>query len=87
VYQWDYRNRLEKVTFKRNDGTVTKVVDLRYDAFNQLTQRVVDPDGALGGAPLQDDNYLWESGELLGVYGYNSRVFASGPAPDMILFA
>jgi RHS repeat-associated protein len=77
---------LEKVTFKRNDGTVTKTVDLRYDMFNQLTQKVVDPDGALGGAALQTDDYLWDGGELVGVYGYNSLVFASGPAPDMVLF-
>jgi RHS repeat-associated protein len=85
-YTWDYRNRLEKVTFKRNDGTVTKTVDLRYDMFNQLTQKVVDPDGALGSAALQTDDYLWDGGELVGVTGYNSLVFASGPAPDMVLF-
>ena len=65
---------------------MTKTVDLRYDMFNQLTQKVVDPDGALGGASLQTDDYLWDGGELVGVTGYNSLVFASGPAPDMVLF-
>jgi RHS repeat-associated protein len=47
---------------------------------------VVDPDGALGSASLQTDDYLWDGGELVGVTGYNSLVFASGPAPDMVLF-
>jgi RHS repeat-associated protein len=85
-YLWDYRNRLEKVTFKRNDGTVTKTVDLRYDFLNRLTQKVVDPDGALGSASLQTDDYLWNGDELVGVHGHNSLVFAFGPAPDMVLF-
>jgi hypothetical protein len=44
--------------------------------FNQLTQKVVDPDGALGGAALQTDDYFWDGGELVGVYGYNSLVLS-----------
>ena len=47
---------------------------------------MVDPDGALGSASLQTDDYIWDGDELVGVTGYNSLVFASGPAPDMVLF-
>jgi RHS repeat-associated protein len=32
------------------------------------------------------NQYLWDGGELGGITGYNSLVFASGPAPDMVLF-
>jgi hypothetical protein len=85
-YKWDHRNRLEKVTYKRNDGTVTKTVDLVYDFANRLTRKDVDPDGATGGAAIQTDHYIWDGMELVGVSGYNSLVFASGPVPDMVLF-
>ena len=74
------------MTFKRNDGTVTKTVDLVYDFANRLTRKDVDTDGALGGAAIQTDHYLWEGDELVGITGYNSLVFAHGPAPDMVLF-
>lgn len=41
-YTWDHRNRLTKVTFKDNSGTITKVVDHTYDTQNNWLSRTVD---------------------------------------------
>ena len=80
-YDWDHRNRLVKVTRRTGPNetdTVTETVDLVYDFANRLTQRDHDPDGP-GGMGIRTDHYLWDGYELVGVTGYNSLVFASGP--------
>lgn len=44
-YQWDYRDRLEKVTFKNSSGVVTKTVTYQYDANDLRIAKFVDTDG------------------------------------------
>jgi RHS repeat-associated protein len=63
-FTWDHRNRLTKVTFKNSGGTVTKSVDYKYDAFNQLIRRTLDPDGATGSAALVDAIFSWEADQI-----------------------
>jgi RHS repeat-associated protein len=88
-YQWDYRNRLEKVTFKRNDGTVTKRVEYYYDMFNRWTKRVVDPDGDTGSAATRTDRMIHDGQEAI-IQDFteysDSHTFMHGPLPDMVIF-
>jgi hypothetical protein len=44
-YEWDYRNRLSKVTFKDDLGAPTKIVIQIYDSFNRWIGQQVDTDG------------------------------------------
>jgi RHS repeat-associated protein len=39
-------------------------VSYSYDAFNQLVKRTVDPDGATGGAPIDQTFYVYEEGQV-----------------------
>ena len=41
-YEWDYRNRLTKVTEKDDTGTTTQVVEYTYDVFNRRISKAVD---------------------------------------------
>ncbi|MFO0903211.1 MAG: RHS repeat-associated core domain-containing protein [Pirellulales bacterium] len=41
-YEWDYRNRLTRVTDKDAYGSTTQVVAYTYDAFNRRIARAVD---------------------------------------------
>ena len=41
-YEWDYHNRLVKVTDKNSQGTVTQVVEYIYDIFNRRIGRKLD---------------------------------------------
>ncbi len=41
-YEWDFRNRLTKVTEKDSSGNVTKVVEYTYDVFNRRIAKEVD---------------------------------------------
>jgi RHS repeat-associated protein len=42
-YTWDYRNRLSKITFKTSGGTITMVIEFRYDHNNLLLRRIETP--------------------------------------------
>jgi RHS repeat-associated protein len=87
-YQWDYRNRLEKVTFKRNDGTVTKRVEHYYDMFNRWTKRVLDYDGDTGSATPRVDRLIYDGDVLIQDFTEysDSHSFMHGPLPDMVIF-
>jgi RHS repeat-associated protein len=41
-YQWDFRNRLVKVTDKDDMGTITQAVEYTYDVFNRRIEKAVD---------------------------------------------
>ena len=41
-YDWDYRNRLVKVTDKDQYGGTTQVVEYKYDVFNRRISKAVD---------------------------------------------
>jgi RHS repeat-associated protein len=87
-YQWDYRNRLEKVTFKRNDGTVTKRVEYYYDMFNRWTKRVLDYDGDTGSATPRVDRLIYDGDVLIQDFTEysDSHSFMHGPLSDMVIF-
>jgi RHS repeat-associated protein len=99
-YTWDHRNRLTKVEFRRNansqgqpttnfaDMVVTKAIDYVYDAFDRLTRRTMDPDGATGSAALVSNEYLWDGEQLLymdwiGIAG-ESRYYMYGPGGEVL---
>lgn len=89
AFTWDHRNRLTKVTFKRNDGTVTKVVDYYYDMFNRWTQRDLDSDGDTGTAAKLVEQFMHDGQEMVlhGVPNSGSwRSFMRGPGQDNVLF-
>jgi RHS repeat-associated protein len=87
-YTWDYRNRLEKVTFKRNDGTVTKRVEYYYDMFNRWTKRVLDYDGDTGSATPRVDRLIYDGDVLIQDFTEysDSHSFMHGPLSDMVIF-
>ncbi len=41
-YEWDYRNRLVKVTDKNSHGTTTQVVEYTYDVFDRRIVKEVN---------------------------------------------
>ncbi len=41
-YEWDYHNRLVKVTDKNSQGTITQVVEYTYDVFDRRIAKKVD---------------------------------------------
>ena len=66
VYTWDHRNRLFRVDERPAPGAaVTKSVEYRYDAFNQLIGRIVDPDGAAATMPLQETWFVYDRGQIV----------------------
>jgi RHS repeat-associated protein len=94
-YEWDHRNRLAKVTFKNNSGTVTKTVDHAYDAFYQWISRTVDVDGAQGSDPVERTIFVHDDGQMVLQFdgtgtsdlngGNLSHRYLWGPAVDMLL--
>ena len=50
-YEWDFRNRLVKVTEENSSSTVLQVTENFYDAGNQWVRRRFDSDGH-GGSPF-----------------------------------
>jgi RHS repeat-associated protein len=65
IYTWDHRNRLTNVTVKQGpSGTATWTIDYEYDAFNQLINRTLDPDGAGTGAAIDQTFYLYEQDQM-----------------------
>src|SRR5262249_46102876 len=51
TYEWDYRNRLTKVTKYNIGNVVQEVSDFTYDVFNRLVIRSFDDDGPGGNDP------------------------------------
>jgi RHS repeat-associated protein len=59
-YTWDYRNRLTSVVDRTSaGGTITMQADYTYDVFDRRLKRVVDADGAGGGAAVTS-RYVFE---------------------------
>ena len=52
------RNRLTRLTYKNNGGTVTKEIEYAYDLFGRRIAKSIDCDGAGGGDPVEDALYL-----------------------------
>ncbi|WP_254512292.1 RHS repeat-associated core domain-containing protein [Anatilimnocola floriformis] len=63
-YEWDFRNRLTKVTEKDNSNNILQVTTNGYDAFNQWIRRSFDADGA-GGAAAVENFFVYENGQIV----------------------
>jgi len=87
-YTWDYRNRLTRIQYKNNQGTVTKDIIYVYDVFDRRIEKQIDDDGAGSGGVVYA-HYVYDGphialafngdGELTNRYVHNPQVV------DMIL--
>lgn len=59
-YDWDYRNRLTKVTEKDDMGTTTKVVEYTYDVFNRRIGKEVDTTSPFNMADAVIERYVYD---------------------------
>jgi RHS repeat-associated protein len=57
-YEWDYRNRLTKVTDKDTEGQTTQVVAHTYDLFNRRISRAVDTTSPFDLADAAIERYI-----------------------------
>jgi YD repeat-containing protein len=57
-YEWDYRNRLVKVTEKNAQGTVTQVVEYVYDVFDRRIGRKLDTSAPFDMANAVIERYV-----------------------------
>jgi RHS repeat-associated protein len=87
-YEWDQHNRLTKVTYKNNGGTVTKEVEYTYDVYGRRIKKSIDWDGAGAGDP-DDVEYVYgqEWDILLAFTGDSSLTnrYLHGPGEDNVL--
>jgi RHS repeat-associated protein len=86
-YAWDHRNRLTGVTFKNNQGVVTKSTAYEYDAFDRRVEATLDADGAGPAVPIVA-RWVYDGQNLLLVFNgagelYHRYLF--GPGVDQIL--
>ena len=57
-YEWDYRNRLVKVTDKNSQGTTTQVVEYTYDVFDRRIAKEVDASSPFDMADAAIERYV-----------------------------
>ncbi|MEL7498440.1 MAG: Ig-like domain-containing protein [Planctomycetota bacterium] len=64
-YRWDHRNRLIEVLDRANDGgSITQLVQHRYDPFNRWISKTVDLDGAgVGGS--ETTRYFYDARQIV----------------------
>jgi RHS repeat-associated protein len=87
-YEWDYHNRLTKITYKNNEEEITKEVEYTYDVFNRRIAKSIDWDGAGEDDPVGVE-YVYDVGWdiLLAFNGESSLTnrYLHGPGEDNIL--
>ena len=59
-YEWDFRNRLTKVTEKDASGNVTKVVEYTYDVFNRRIAKEVDTTSPFDMQDAAIERYVYD---------------------------
>jgi RHS repeat-associated protein len=59
-YEWDYRNRLTKVTEKNSSGTTTQVVEYIYDVFDRRIGKEVDTTSPFDMADAAIERYVYD---------------------------
>ena len=103
-YEWDHRNRLTSVIEQSDNGYGSETweddftyrrVDYKYDAFDQLIKRTVDPDGDLGNTAVQQTFFLYDQGQIVLQFDKSgsgdveasnlSHRYLWGPAVDQLL--
>ncbi len=63
-YEWDYRNRLVKVTEKVSlTGAATKIVTFQYDAFDRRTGKLLDSDA--NGTVDRKTAWVWDGQQVI----------------------
>lgn len=86
-YTWDHNNRLTKIAYKNNSGTITKQVDYTYDVFGRRILKEVDADGAGAGLSVTTE-YMYDGEDILLALDDSGDVtnrYLHGPAVDQIL--
>ncbi|MBW3540935.1 MAG: hypothetical protein KY476_11745 [Planctomycetes bacterium] len=84
-YEWDHRNRLLAVEHRTSAGTLTKRVELDYDAFDRLIAKRVDDDG--NGTFDRASSYVYDGADLILVFddaGSLTSRLLHGPAIDQV---
>ena len=62
-YEFDYRNRLVKVTEKNSaGGAATKIVTFQYDAFDRRTGKLLDADA--NGTIDRKTAWVWDGQQV-----------------------
>ena len=56
-YEWDHDNRLTKLTYKNNGGTVTKEIEYGYDLFGRRISKTIDWDGEEAAPPRKSTTF------------------------------
>src|SRR5690606_21184922 len=88
-YEWDYRNRLVKVTEKDDLGAVTKLVEYTYDVSDRRIEKSVDVDGAgVGTAAIT--RYVYDGDHIALEFDGSAASdlthrYLHGPVVDQIL--
>jgi RHS repeat-associated protein len=59
-YEWDYRNRLTKVTEKNSSGTTTQVVEYIYDVFDRRIGKEVDTTSPFTMTDAAIERYVYD---------------------------
>ncbi len=59
-YEWDYHNRLVKVTDKNSQGTITQVVEYTYDVFDRRIAKEVDTTSPFDMADAALERYVYD---------------------------
>ncbi len=86
-YEWDHDNRLTKLTYKNNSGTITKEIEYGYDLFGRRISKTIDWDGA-GGGSAEEVHYVYDGDDILLAFdgdGDLTNRYLHGPAVDQIL--
>jgi RHS repeat-associated protein len=79
----------------RLSNQVTQTVDYKYDAYNQLVYRVLDGDGALGSAAIEQTVFVYDGGQVVLQFDKSgagsledvdlTHRYLWGPGTDMLL--
>ena len=72
-YTWDYRDRLNSVTFKDGSGTVTETVYYQYDAFNHLAGETV----SVPGQVAQQTVWVYDRGQIVSQFDGTGQLDSS----------
>ncbi|MBC8351077.1 MAG: hypothetical protein H8E66_03770 [Planctomycetes bacterium] len=68
-YEWDFRNRLTKVTEKDDMGSTTKVVEFTYDVFSRRIAKAVDSTSPFTMTDAAIERYVYD--DLNGVTSFD----------------
>jgi RHS repeat-associated protein len=85
-YTWDYRNRLTRIVYKNNQGTITKDIHYVYDVFDRRIEKEIDADGAGSGGSIFV-HYIYDGQHIAATFDGNddltSRTLHNPQATDM----